>query len=155
VKARAYGEHGEEAAASARAGLATALSVLLRLFAPVLPFVTEEVWSWWQEGSVHLAPWPDAADLRAQAGDPGVLTAATDVLTAVRRAKSEAKVSMRTDVGKTVVTAPRDVLDWLALAATDVRSAGRIQELDVREGASLEVCVSLCAMSSAQEDGLM
>jgi valyl-tRNA synthetase len=143
VKARAYGEHGPEAAASAHAGLATALSVLLRLFAPVLPFVTEEVWSWWQEGSVHTATWPDAAELRAQAGDPAVLAAATDVLTAVRRAKSEAKVSMRTDVATTVVTAPRDVLDRLDLAVADVRSAGRIQELDVREGAALEVAVSL------------
>jgi valyl-tRNA synthetase len=143
VKARAYGEHGPAAAASAHAGLATALSVLLRLFAPVLPFVTEEVWSWWQEGSVHLAPWPDAAEIRAHAGDPGVLTAATDVLTAVRRAKSEAKVSMRADVSKTVVTAPRDVLDRLALAETDVRAAGRIQEVDVREGTSLDVGVHL------------
>jgi valyl-tRNA synthetase len=143
VKARAYGEHGEDAAASARAGLATALSVLLRLFAPVLPFVTEEVWSWWQEGSVHLAPWPDATELRMQAGaaDPGVLAAATEILTAVRRAKSEAKLSMRADVSMTVVAAPRDVLDRLALAAADVRSAGRIQELDLREGPSMEVGV--------------
>jgi valyl-tRNA synthetase len=143
VKARAYGEHGDDAAASARAGLAAALSVLLRLFAPVLPFVTEEVWSWWQDGSVHLAPWPDAGELRAQAGDPDVLTAATDVLTAVRRAKSEAKVSMRTEVGKTVVTAPPDVLARIALAETDVRAAGRIEELQLREGPALEVQVLL------------
>jgi valyl-tRNA synthetase len=143
VKSRAYGEHGEDAAASARAGLATALSVLLRLFAPVLPFVTEEVWSWWQDGSVHLAPWPDAAELRAQAGDPRVLTAATDVLTAVRRAKSEAKASMRADVRRTLVTAPRAVLDRLALAEADLRSAGRIEELDVQEGVSVEVRVTL------------
>ncbi len=145
VKSRAYGEHGADAAASARAGLATALSVLLRLFAPVLPFVTEEVWSWWQEGSVHLAPWPDAAEIRAYAGDPGVLTAATDVLTAVRRAKSEAKVSMRADVRGTVVAAPRDVLDRLRLAEADVRAAGRIQELSLEEHArpSTEVEVDI------------
>ncbi len=135
VKARASGEHGADAAASARAGLATALSALLRLFAPFLPFVTEEVWSWWQEGSVHVAPWPEAADLRRRAGDPEVLTAATEVLSAVRRAKSEAKLSMRADIRRTVVTAPRATLDRLALAETDLRAAGRIGELTLEERA--------------------
>jgi valyl-tRNA synthetase len=141
VKARAYGEHGEEAAASARASLATALSVLLRLFAPFLPFVTEEVWSWWQEGSVHRAEWPDAGSLRraAGAGEPEVLTAATDVLTVVRRAKSEAKVSMRTEVSRVLIAAPRAVLDRLALAETDIRAAGRIHEVEKREADDVKV----------------
>src|SRR5262249_40861433 len=75
VKSRRYGDQGEAAAGSANSALLNALSALLRVFAPYLPFVTEEVWSWWREGSVHAAPWPSAAELFDVAGgedDPAV-----------------------------------------------------------------------------------
>src|SRR5690606_11836062 len=90
VKERAHGTHGEAQAASAGAALARALSVQLRLFAPILPFVTEEVWSWWQEGSVHKAPWPTPDEL-PDTGDDAVLGAAGQVLTAMRKVKSDNK----------------------------------------------------------------
>jgi valyl-tRNA synthetase len=137
VKARAYGEHGEAGAASARAALRHGLSVLLRLFAPMLPFVTEEAWSWWQDGSVHRSSWPDAMELRAAAGrdDDGVLTAAAAAIGAIRRAKSQAQVSMKTSVPLLIATAGADGIDALAAASEDVRAAGRVTQIELRRAA--------------------
>lgn len=127
VKDRAYGGQGEAEAASARAALRIALDVLLRLFAPMLPYVTEEVWSWWHEGSVHRAPWPTTADTAAGAGgDTDVLTAVGEALAGVRKAKSEAKVGMRAEVASIVLAGSAEWAERVRLAEADLRAAGRI-----------------------------
>ncbi|HEY8481207.1 MAG TPA: valine--tRNA ligase [Spirillospora sp.] len=137
VKSRAYGEGPE--AESARAALRTALSVLLRLFAPILPFVTEEVWSWWHRGSVHTASWPTPAEL-PPGGDPGVLAATGEALRQVRKAKSEAKASMRADVSRAVVRGA----EVLRISRPDLAAAGRIAELTLEDApAELTVDVEL------------
>ncbi|MEO7555383.1 MAG: class I tRNA ligase family protein, partial [Acidimicrobiales bacterium] len=145
VKARAYGGSGDDAAASALLALRTALSTLLRLFAPFLPFVTEEVWSWWQPASIHRAPWPDSASLRAAAGDtdPLVRDVAAAVLTAIRKAKSDAKVGMRADVAKACVYAPGPQLEALWLAADDITAAGKVAALDTEVAPAFRVAVTL------------
>ena len=137
VKERAYGGRGETAAASAKTTLATALSVLLRLFAPLLPFVTEEVWSWWQAGSVHRSAWPSPDPVRALAGDgdAGALSATSIALSRVRKAKSDAKLSMRTDIASVVVRGPQRLIDLVASAAPDLRAAGRVGQLSFADGA--------------------
>src|SRR5205823_274160 len=117
------------------------LSVLLRLLAPFLAFVTEEVWSWWQTGSVHRASWPTPVQAD---GDPSVLAAAAEVLGEVRKAKTAAQKSMRAPVASVRVTAPPEFLTALQQAESDVReAAGLTGPLDFVEGAELDVEVEL------------
>ncbi len=147
VKERAYGDDGSAATASARAALATALHVQLRLFAPFLPYATEEVWSWWQQGSVHLQTWPTAAELgEAAAADPAVLDAVAAVLAGVRGAKSTAKVGMRTPVEHATVTGAPAALEAIRSAESDLRAVGSITgDLDLvsAEGAEITVNATL------------
>lgn len=133
VKDRAYGGErwSAEATASARSALGLALDTLLRLLAPTLPFATEEVWSWWREGSVHRAPWPVAAPLReaADGAGPAGLPAAGRALAALRKVKSEAKVSMRVGIVRAELGVPAAELPLVEAAADDVRAAGRVTDL--------------------------
>lgn len=150
VKERAYGsevdgEVDEAARDSARAALRDALDVLLRLFAPFLPFVTEEVWSWWRSGSIHQARWPVASDLPTEGGNPALLDDVAAALIGIRGAKSQAKVSMKTEATRAVFTGPEEVLSRLFAAEDDLRAVGRITSPIEWVGAEspLEVSVDL------------
>ena len=124
VKERA--RRDDEGGASARSAFAIALSVQLRLLAPFLPYVTEEVWSWWQTGSIHRAAWPVADDIATPEADADLMPTAATVLAGIRGAKSTAKVGQKTEVTLVEVAAPQAALDQLAQAEADVRAAGRV-----------------------------
>ena len=150
VKTRAYGSQGPEAAASAHAALATTLDTLLRLFAPFLPFVTAEVWSWSHDDSIHRAQWPDHQSLSSQLGgttDAAVLDAASQTLSEVRKAKTEAKRSLRAVAEQVVVFNAQERLDLIELARDDLMEAGRIEHLQLvrQDDGNPEVQVTLAA----------
>ena len=131
VKERAYSGQDQD---SSRAALDIALDTLLLLFAPFLPFTTEEVWSWTHQGSIHRSSWPETQALAGLAGDAdaGLLDQVGEVLTQVRRVKSQAKASMRAEIATAIVTAPQATLLGLASAEADLRGAGRIASLEWR-----------------------
>ena len=133
VKSRAYGATDPAGAASAVAGLRAVLDVLLRLLAPVLPYATEEVWSWWRPGSVHAASWPAAAPLRAAAGtvDPRLTELASWVLGEVRRAKSGAHVSVRAPVSRLSVAVDEGQAVALRPAAVDLALAAGASHVEL------------------------
>jgi valyl-tRNA synthetase len=154
VKGRRYdpGETDDrrEGAASVSRALRRSLSVFQRLFAPFLPFVSEEVWSWWRGGSVHQASWPDADELADALGGASTdareelaLELAGDVLHEVRKAKSQARRPMRAPVARVVVHDTPERLAALELAADDLRLAGSIDTIDTVEADELAVDVEL------------
>ncbi|HET9081090.1 MAG TPA: valine--tRNA ligase [Trebonia sp.] len=138
VKVRAY-EESSEGGASARSALRMALDVLLRLFAPFMPFVTEEVWSWWQEGSVHAATWP--SKLSGFGADPAVLATAAEVLGQVRKAKTAAKLSMRAEAARVVVLGPDPAI--VTASGADLMRAGNIADLSIGYAPELSTEVTL------------
>ena len=140
VKNRAYEAMGPEQAASARRALGEALSAVQRLLAPVLPFATEEAWSWWNDTSVHTTSWPTRSDLE---GDASLIDATIDALTLVRRAKSEAKVSQRAEVASVTIGAPESLHAALDAGRGDLAAAGSIADITIEAADELTCDVTL------------
>ena len=130
VKERTYGNQGEAAANSARAALGITTHTLLKLFAPFIPFVTEEVWSWWQEGSIHLQSWPKSSEIitdKSVGIDP--LNNVTWILSEVRKVKTENKQSMKAEVKTLEIWAKAEVIEQVKDAQKDLIAAGNIKDL--------------------------
>jgi valyl-tRNA synthetase len=134
AKARRYGDFGEAGAASANSAMLIALSHLNRLLAPFLPFVTEEVWSWWQQGSVHAAAWPDARDIAAVLPEHGAeaftqYSRVTEVLGDIRKRKAEARLSPAAPLARVVVKNSEQLEQWPAEVLSDLKAAARADQL--------------------------
>lgn len=144
VKSRAHGTGG--GAASAHRALAESMSVLQRLFAPFLPFAAEESWSWWNEASVHCAPWPDVYLLEALAGPEAIIATTdviSDVLREIRRRKSESKLSMKAGIARLTVSDSAERLVLLRSAENDLCRAGHVEQIELIASEAFQISVTL------------
>ncbi|PFG31150.1 valine--tRNA ligase [Paramicrobacterium agarici] len=137
VKERAY-DNTNPTRSSAVSALRQALSTLLRLFAPFVPFATEEAWSWWNSGSVHASSWPTTAELDVH-GDEQVLALTGVALIGIRRAKTDAKVSQKVAVERATITCPAGQLEALRSASADLAAVGRVANLTFAQGDEIAV----------------
>jgi valyl-tRNA synthetase len=147
VKLRSYADDDTPGRRSALAALGLALRAYLRLLAPFMPYVTEEVWSWRFAGegrsrSVHTAPWPTAAELDGVAGAAveGTFEAAVEVMTKVRGAKTLAQKSLRWPVARLAITGPEASRAALEPVLDDLLRAGNVAAggLELADGAAPE-----------------
>jgi valyl-tRNA synthetase len=145
VKQRAYDETDGSATQSARLALRTALSTLLRLLAPFLPYSTEEAWSWWHDESVHTSPWPTPSAAPSVEDGARVIALTSTAISAIRKAKSDAKRSMRAPVESVRVVGPSGDLRLIETVGGDLRAAGNVESLEFAtvDGDELRVEVSL------------
>jgi valyl-tRNA synthetase len=141
VKARSYSDADSPGRASATATLELALRTFLRLFAPFLPYVTEEVWSWRFSGpgrarSVHTSPWPDPAELGREAPFSGLdaYSAAVEVGQKIRGAKTLAKRSLRWSVTRLLVRGAAPDLEALRGVLDDLLASGAVEPGGVELG---------------------
>jgi valyl-tRNA synthetase len=142
VKERAYGAAGPEGQTSAVTALRQALEVLIRLFAPFIPFATEEVWSWTHDDSVHTAQWPVASGLASS----GLLPLVSEALIGIRRAKTDAKASQKTEVTSATVSGPA----LLQQGLDDLARVGRIADIRFVESETVEVSDIVLAEQAEQ-----
>ena len=134
VKDRAYGaQFSDQERGSAVLALRSALSVLVRLFAPFLPFASEEVWSWWQEGSVHQAAWPTVDELKGST--PNLMGLTSEALILIRKSKSDLKLSMKAEIAQLKLKAP----SLMKSVAKDLQSVGNIADLELIESPEIEI----------------
>ena len=153
VKTRGYLSHSEEGAMSARAALRRALSTLQRLLAPLLPFVTEEVWNWWQTGSVHQSQWPTTNELTLglpSGPNEELLDAICGAIGVIRRAKTEAKVSQRAVATEASFVASIDAASAITAGWADIADAGSVEKWSISTADTNEITVNVTLAPNIQ-----
>ncbi|MBX7139191.1 MAG: valine--tRNA ligase [Oligoflexia bacterium] len=133
IKVRAYSESDSTGRASALATLGWSIRTFIKLFAPVVPFVTEEIWSWTFAGegrdcSVHTSSWPTIEEVEnvERPANAKAFDAALELTGKIRGAKTAAQKSLRWEVKSVTATGSSEAEEALRTVLADVLSAGNV-----------------------------
>lgn len=146
VKARAYQEKELPSGQSAIASLLLTLKIFLRLLAPSMPFITEEIWSWSfadNHSSIHKTHWPIVQELHHIIFEETLMDIAFDILRQVRTTKSQAQKGMKWPVESLKVSGKDDQLNLVTLAEHDLKNACSFATLEKSSSDQLLIEVTL------------
>ena len=150
VKARTYQLKGEPGGISGALTLDCSLYLFLKMFAPFLPYITEEVWSWRYKGesdSIHLSPWEKGSSLTDQVSLPFIqkkdlkktedtiqqseefLGVVFSILEQVRNQKASQRKSLSSPVENLILKGNFQQIEWFHFCKEDILRAGHIQNI--------------------------
>jgi valyl-tRNA synthetase len=142
AKPRTYDEELTEGRLSAASALRLVHRAMVRMLAPFLPYLAEEVWHWCYNGdegmheSVHRSPWPSLAEFESipQPAIAQTYDAAIAVVEAVRKAKADANLSVKAPVKSVAVTGAAEVLRAIEASRDDVMRMLHIESFEANPG---------------------
>ncbi|MFC1801193.1 valine--tRNA ligase [Nanoarchaeota archaeon] len=131
VKDRLYNpdKRGVEARESAQYGLYHALLNILKLIAPIMPYITEEIYHIYfaekeKEKSIHISSWPqvDKKEVDVKAEEAGDL--AVEVISAVRKFKASKNLSLKAEISELILDSEiKDFEGKIKLVEDDIKAA--------------------------------
>ncbi len=132
VKKRVYNGTQEEKD-SAFFTLYRSLLTLIKLFAPIVPFVTEDVYQKHfrkneKSKSVHISEWPETIDVKKKKTDDEVFEILIGVIEKIRQGKSNSKKAMNSEIVLMIERKDKDKLKDLLDDLKSVANAREIKE---------------------------
>ncbi len=130
IKTVIYGDDEARAAATRRTMLSV-LGAICRMMHPLMPFVTEEIWSRipGSQGRVMVAPYPSADDFPPDDDAEEQFGLVMDVVTRIRNIRSELHISPGQPVDLVAVTAHEPMLAWIDNNGSTIQSLGRVKQI--------------------------
>ncbi len=150
VKYRLYNPDkvGAESRRAAQYTLYHSMLAVVKLMAPVMPHITEEIYQGYYRAheagkSVHVASWPAFGAEYADANAAAAGDLAAEVIRQIRKSKSDANIPLSAEIEKLTVLLPPDKRDAFASVLADVKGTGKIKEVSVGESSGGGIQVSL------------
>jgi valyl-tRNA synthetase len=144
IKHRTYNATDEKSKLAAQKTLYYALLTQLKLFAPIMPFITEEIYQMYfkdfeKEQSIHTSSWPDYTPslIDEEAEEAGDL--AIKIMSEIRKYKSSKQLSLKAEIQKISIICTKEQKERINTILDDLKSTGLLQSVDFEDGQDLAV----------------